>query len=210
MELKVSVTQWKEIKKLYEGGKSLVELAQLYNISPSWVSVNLKKMGTKIRDYYFKRGCNVWANLTEEQTRKRKEEFRKRMQMYNPMKREEIAAKVAEKLRLKTGEKNANFRHGQRIRIVRRLTFRQKNKILQKRGNKCELCNIPEPLTVHHKDGDRGNNNPENLIVLCFNCAGMVHYGKNLTTEQLELRKQLLPKETIRQRYSKEVIQDAV
>lgn len=49
--------------------------------------------------------------------------------------------------------------------------------LLFKRGNKCEKCNQSntwnnEPLSmqVHHKDGNKHNNNLDNLIVLCPNC----------------------------------------
>jgi len=44
------------------------------------------------------------------------------------------------------------------------------------RGNKCELCgneiwlNKPIKLEIHHKDGDRTNNNLDNLMLLCPNC----------------------------------------
>lgn len=44
------------------------------------------------------------------------------------------------------------------------------------RGHKCESCNLDEwldkPITleIHHIDGDRTNNNPDNLQLLCPNC----------------------------------------
>jgi hypothetical protein len=43
-------------------------------------------------------------------------------------------------------------------------------------GWRCEACGAPHNpaagycLTVHHKDGDPGNNNPENLVALCQRC----------------------------------------
>lgn len=48
--------------------------------------------------------------------------------------------------------------------------------LIQKRGHKCELCSKkswlkrPIPLEVHHKDGDRTNNEYDNLQLLCPNC----------------------------------------
>ena len=44
----------------------------------------------------------------------------------------------------------------------------------------CEICNSQNELEVHHKDGDRGNNTPTNLITLCESCHKRVH-NKSLT-----------------------------
>lgn len=42
------------------------------------------------------------------------------------------------------------------------------------KGDKCECCGfVPThrvQLDVDHVDGDKGNNNPENLQTLCANC----------------------------------------
>lgn len=44
---------------------------------------------------------------------------------------------------------------------------------------KCYFCDYSEPkvLIVHHKDGNRKNNEPDNLVVLCRNCHREVHLG---------------------------------
>lgn len=57
-----------------------------------------------------------------------------------------------------------------------------------KRGHICENCgletwlNKPIPLEVHHKDGDRLNNEEDNLILLCPNCHAFTfnYRGKNI------------------------------
>lgn len=47
------------------------------------------------------------------------------------------------------------------------------------RGNKCENCGItvwmnkPIILEIHHIDGDKTNNNEDNLQLLCPNCHSM-------------------------------------
>ena len=48
-------------------------------------------------------------------------------------------------------------------------------------ANKCSICDTEQNLQVHHKDGNRNNNQPENLITLCNSCHLRVH-SKNLET----------------------------
>lgn len=46
-------------------------------------------------------------------------------------------------------------------------------------SHKCSLCentqwqNLPIPLELHHKDGNKNNNNLENLCLLCSNCHSL-------------------------------------
>lgn len=46
---------------------------------------------------------------------------------------------------------------------------------------KCIRCGYNEfgcAVEIHHKDGDRKNNNRENLVTLCANCHGALHHKK--------------------------------
>lgn len=51
-----------------------------------------------------------------------------------------------------------------------------KKHLLKLRGNQCECCKsktwMDKPITIeiHHINGDRTNNNPDNLKLLCPNC----------------------------------------
>ena len=56
-----------------------------------------------------------------------------------------------------------------------------------KRGHRCEKCgqstwlDLPIPLEVHHRDGDKLNNEESNLELLCLNCHALTDNfrGKN-------------------------------
>ena len=37
-------------------------------------------------------------------------------------------------------------------------------------GDTCERCGSRGNLTRHHKDRDRGNNAPDNIVILCLRC----------------------------------------
>ncbi len=43
--------------------------------------------------------------------------------------------------------------------------------------SKCVVCGFTTVVDVHHKDGDKSNNQDCNLIALCPNCHAMVHRG---------------------------------
>lgn len=64
-------------------------------------------------------------------------------------------------------------------------TTNLKKHLIKEKGHKCELCNLEEwlnnPITleVHHKDGDRTNNQLENLQLLCCNCHATTDNWRN-------------------------------
>lgn len=55
------------------------------------------------------------------------------------------------------GKKNNNYKNGIS-------TYTQHKK------SKCQQCGGTKNLMVHHKDGNRKNNNPSNLETLCWSC----------------------------------------
>lgn len=54
-----------------------------------------------------------------------------------------------------------------------------KHHLIAKRGHKCERCNLAEwqnqkiPLEIEHINGDRTDNNENNLSILCCNCHAL-------------------------------------
>lgn len=62
-----------------------------------------------------------------------------------------------------------------------------KKRLYELRGYKCESCGLTQwldqsiPLELHHKDGNRNNNDLNNLILLCPNCHALTdnYRGKN-------------------------------
>jgi hypothetical protein len=63
----------------------------------------------------------------------------------------------------------------------------------------CAICGTRgiDNLSEHHIDGDRSNNEYDNLIVLCHNCHHKIHNGKGLSKQQIEERKRHLIHKTI-------------
>lgn len=60
-----------------------------------------------------------------------------------------------------------------------------KKHLIKEKGHKCESCSLTEwqnldiPLEVHHKDGDRTNNEFDNLQLLCCNCHATTDNWRN-------------------------------
>ena len=50
-----------------------------------------------------------------------------------------------------------------------------REKAIEEYGERCQGCGQTEDVVVHHKDGDRSNNDLSNLIPLCAGCHGAVH-----------------------------------
>lgn len=50
---------------------------------------------------------------------------------------------------------------------------------LKDRGDECEICGyhpfFKRALQVHHRDEDKSNNSPENLMTVCSNCHAELH-----------------------------------
>lgn len=55
------------------------------------------------------------------------------------------------------------------------------SKILREKYKKCEICGDDKKLEIHHKDGNHGNSNIENLQVVCSSCHKKEHYKMGRT-----------------------------
>jgi predicted nucleic acid-binding Zn ribbon protein len=51
------------------------------------------------------------------------------------------------------------------------------DKIKNKYGNQCSICNSFKSLRVHHIDENHGNNKEDNLTLLCESCHRTIHSG---------------------------------
>jgi len=158
----ISDKQLKQMKTDYEScSKTVSELAIEYGIANGTVYKYLNKIKAKMRVGKFTIGNNAWANLTPEQVMIRKKKFSDRMRTYNPMFNPDI-------------QKRRAFDEKRRRGATGRLTHRERRLLIEEVG-KCERCGIKDPLTVHHRDGNRYNNNRINLFVCCYNCHYLVH-----------------------------------
>lgn len=68
--------------------------------------------------------------------------------------------------------------------------MRYREKCLNEKGESCEVCGTDENIVVHHIDGDRENNDLENLAPVCLNCHHAIHNG-----ELEDWADKILPKE---------------
>ena len=52
-----------------------------------------------------------------------------------------------------------------------------RKRIIKNRGNKCQNCGYPGYVELHHieKVVDGGNNNDDNVLLLCEKCHAEVH-----------------------------------
>ena len=88
---------------------------------------------------------------------------------------------------LMRGENNPAWRGG--LSYIGYCTFEFddwiKEQIRKRDGYRCRLCGASQDelgyrLHVHHIDGDKKNNNPNNLVSLCRRCHGLAHWYPNL------------------------------
>lgn len=83
-----------------------------------------------------------------------------------------------------SGEMNPNWRGGlSRHSYPWNFNEQLKNLIRERDNYKCVICGIPQEecvrkLDIHHKDRDKNNLNPENLITLCRICHLKVSFNK--------------------------------
>ena len=54
--------------------------------------------------------------------------------------------------------------------------------------DKCEWCGSKKNLCVHHIDGNRYNNDMNNLITICKRCHQTHHTVRNMTTGRYEAK----------------------
>lgn len=57
---------------------------------------------------------------------------------------------------------------------------------LSEHGEKCQVCGASDEIEVHHVDGDRSNNDLENLVPLCENHHQAVHNGEAEVADLVE------------------------
>lgn len=56
--------------------------------------------------------------------------------------------------------------------------YQYRERCLREKGEQCIACGVEEEIVVHHVDGDRNNNDMDNLIPVCGDCHAAIHAGR--------------------------------
>lgn len=59
--------------------------------------------------------------------------------------------------------------------MLKRKEFKNRQRILAKAGNRCEVCGRENNLHIHHRDFNNSNNSPGNAQVVCGDCHSELH-----------------------------------
>jgi len=143
------------------------------------LKIFLRNKSIFIKDLHFKKGFSLQAIFSEIQKKYKKRvcygkwmTHNNKKHLYDHMKPKlrdfvlfqilkyadwDEYKKIVQKL-----SAHARYTHG--------FTDKLKREIRKRDGNKCQRCGKTTNLDVHHNDGDRFNNDPENLITICKMC----------------------------------------
>ena len=94
----------------------------------------------------------------------------------NPAKSPEVRKKIADNHADVSGKNNPAYTNGHKI---------YRKTLIQEAGFPiCFCCGSNDQVDVHHIDGNRDHNEPDNLVFLCKKChMGKAHKGKKLNLE---------------------------
>jgi len=139
----------------------------------------LRNKSDYIKELHFKKGNSLQAIFSEIQKKYNKrvsygkwETRKNKKHLVEPMKpklRDYVLFKILkysnwEEYNEKTPKLSA------RARYTHGFTDKLKREIKKRDRNRCQKCGKTTDLHVHHVDGDRLNNEPQNLITLCKEC----------------------------------------
>lgn len=93
------------------------------------------------------------------------------------------------------GEKHWKYRGGVGSRYPKDFNKDIKSFIKSRDNYQCQICSTKlhkkKSAHVHHRDGDRNNNNTENLLLLCLGCHSRVHKKNRESPPIMALRSEL-------------------
>ena len=160
------------IPRLYNGGISPYEMAEMFDCSTSTVYYHLHQAGIS-PDYRAMQDKPAWNNgipRTPEEKQKISEATKLAM---TP----EICQHLSNLASARIGELSNNWKGGKWTELVYPSDFGAIKYQIRERDNyTCQSCGTKNNTTndweldVHHKDGDGFNNQLDNLVTLCRSC----------------------------------------
>lgn len=93
------------------------------------------------------------------------------------------------------GENNKHWRGGVEKNYPREFSLKLKAEIKERDKYKCRICSTglykSRYAPIHHINGNRNDNNPENLILLCNDCHSKIHNPSSTEDVILAFRSKL-------------------
>ena len=134
-----------------------------------YCSIRCKNLGRQNRVFFNCKGCGTKFFVQESVIKRRKVEFCTR------------TCRITNLPKKTRSQVLLDYNHKPEIVIKKREYYFggfYQEKIRQQaveRDQTCQVCNSQKDLVVHHRDGNRLNNNLVNLITLCRGCHPTIH-----------------------------------
>lgn len=175
--VQVLIDMQDEVKAAYLSGMSLGDVGVQFGVSAGCVMDTLERMGVPRRPS----GARINPRRSPAQAKLEQAGFLEDHYVRQGLSINRIAGVVGcaqTTVRQELVRQGIEIRRASPMRrptAARGLSHRLRQQIARER-KECLLCCDSEDLQIHHRDGDRANNMPENLAVLCRDCHAVAEW----------------------------------